>query len=94
MEPAQDARCDWEGAVQRVQAERLPRAASESSSYGPRWRFHDPISAARVRRSIFRLAREKDAFDVRRRLRQVFAGNTTIEEVLEATRANGLMRTR
>ena len=51
-------------------------------------RFHDPIVRRAGAPEYFRLAREKgmhSMFDDG--LRQVLAGNTTIEEVLEATRA-------
>jgi len=52
--------------------------------------FHDPIVRRAGAPEYFRLAREKGMRSMfEDGLRQVFAGNTTIEEVLEATRATG-----
>src|SRR6266516_749998 len=52
--------------------------------------FHDPIVRRAGAPEYFRLAREKGMHSMfEDGLRQVFAGNTTIEEVLEATRATG-----
>jgi len=51
-------------------------------------RFHDPIVRRAGAPEYFRLAREKGMRSMfEDGLRQVLAGNTTIEEVLEATRA-------
>jgi type IV pilus assembly protein PilB len=51
-------------------------------------RFHDPIVRRAGAPEYFRLAREKGMHSMfEDGLRQVLAGNTTIEEVLEATRA-------
>jgi type II secretory ATPase GspE/PulE/Tfp pilus assembly ATPase PilB-like protein len=53
-------------------------------------RFHDPIVAHAGAQEYVRLARErgmKSLFEDG--LRKVLAGNTTIEELLEATRAEG-----
>jgi len=51
-------------------------------------RFHDPIVRRAGAPEYFRLAREKGMHSMFEDcLRKVLAGNTTIEEVLEATRA-------
>jgi type IV pilus assembly protein PilB len=51
-------------------------------------RFHDPIVRRAGAPEYFRLAREKGMHSMfEDGLRQVLAGNTTLEEVLEATRA-------